>query len=52
LWKCSKADSEAIVKAFKEVPCLYIADGHHRAASAYNVGKLRKQRALDVKINF
>jgi len=32
------------------VPCFYIADGHHRAASAYNVGKLRKQLALDVFI--
>jgi uncharacterized protein (DUF1015 family) len=32
LWRIDAAD--AIVKAFGEVPALYIADGHHRAASA------------------
>jgi len=32
---------------FAEVPEVYIADGHHRAASAFNVGLLRKQRYLD-----
>ena len=25
---------------------MYIADGHHRAASAYNVGKMRREAAL------
>ena len=25
------------------VPCAYIADGHHRAASAFRVGKMRQQ---------
>ena len=24
----------------------YVADGHHRSAAAYNVGKMRKERAL------
>lgn len=28
------SDSEKLVEAFKSVPALYIADGHHRAASA------------------
>jgi uncharacterized protein (DUF1015 family) len=28
---------ENLVDAFQEVPCLYIADGHHRSASASNV---------------
>ncbi len=32
LWKV--ASTEAIVKAFEEVPAIYIADGHHRAASS------------------
>lgn len=27
-----------------------MADGHHRTAAAYNVGKLRKQRALEAGI--
>jgi len=26
-----------------KVPCAYIADGHHRAASAFRVGKLRRE---------
>ncbi len=32
------------VEAFKRVPCLYIADGHHRAASAAHVAQLRRER--------
>ena len=33
---------QAITEAFQEIPCLYIADGHHRAASAVQVGKMRR----------
>jgi uncharacterized protein (DUF1015 family) len=32
------------VAAFGKVPCLYIADGHHRAASAARVARLRRAR--------
>ena len=32
------------VKAFERVRCLYIADGHHRAASAARVARLRRSR--------
>ncbi|HKU78172.1 MAG TPA: DUF1015 family protein [Pyrinomonadaceae bacterium] len=32
IWRISDADS--LVKSFESVPLLYIADGHHRAASA------------------
>ena len=32
IWRIS--DSDSLVKRFREVPFLYIADGHHRAASA------------------
>ncbi len=34
LWKVSGADRDGLVAAFGAVPALYIADGHHRAASA------------------
>ncbi len=34
-WRASKADRDALVAGFAEVPELYIADGHHRAASAW-----------------
>lgn len=32
-----------ISKLFKEIDNLYIADGHHRSASAYKVGKKRRE---------
>ncbi len=41
VWRVPAADEAAIVKGFEPLPCLYIADGHHRAASAS-----RAQKAL------
>ena len=34
LWCVGGADRDALIAAFGRVPLLYIADGHHRAASA------------------
>ena len=34
LWRVTGADVDALVRAFADMPALYIADGHHRAASA------------------
>jgi uncharacterized protein (DUF1015 family) len=34
IWQTTAADRDALVQAFSRVPALYIADGHHRAASA------------------
>ena len=34
LWRLTDDDQRAVVKAFAEIPWLYIADGHHRIASA------------------
>jgi uncharacterized protein (DUF1015 family) len=34
LWRLTRDESDAIEQAFTRVPLLYIADGHHRAASA------------------
>ena len=36
-------DIEFFVTNFKKVPALYIADGHHRCASAVRVGQKRKE---------
>ena len=36
-------DIETLVKEFENVPDLYIADGHHRAASAVRVGMKRRE---------
>lgn len=38
------AGGEAWIKAFGNVPVTYIADGHHRAASAARVARLRRER--------
>ncbi len=35
LWRAGAADRDALVASFGELPELYIADGHHRAASAW-----------------
>jgi uncharacterized protein (DUF1015 family) len=34
IWRASEADARELVGAFGGVPALYIADGHHRTASA------------------
>ena len=34
LWRASAAECDGLVAAFGKIPALYIADGHHRAASA------------------
>ena len=41
VWKIQ--DTAALVDAFGEVPYLYVADGHHRAASAARVGRERRE---------
>jgi uncharacterized protein (DUF1015 family) len=45
VWLCSTEDSAYFSKEFEAIPCTYIADGHHRAASAFNVGKMRREAA-------
>ena len=39
IWKASAQESAALVDAFRGIPALYIADGHHRAASAARAQK-------------
>jgi uncharacterized protein (DUF1015 family) len=34
IWRVGGADRDALKAAFGQIPALYIADGHHRAASA------------------
>ncbi len=46
MWKVDEQRSELLVGEFAKLSCTYIADGHHRAASAYNVGKMRRERAV------
>jgi uncharacterized protein (DUF1015 family) len=37
IWAIGGVDRDALVAAFARIPALYIADGHHRAASAARV---------------
>lgn len=39
------ADTETIRRTFEQTSALYIADGHHRAASAVKAGLLRREAA-------
>lgn len=44
IWRLS--ETESLVKSFKSVPLLYIADGHHRAASASRARAELKQESF------
>jgi uncharacterized protein (DUF1015 family) len=39
IWKVAGADADELTRLFAKVPKLYIADGHHRAASASRARK-------------
>jgi len=48
LWTMDNpADIQAIQAAFKAMPYLYVADGHHRTASAAKVGLVRREQHPD-----
>ena len=44
IWRL--AETESLVKSFESVPLLYIADGHHRAASASRARAELKQQSF------
>ncbi len=47
VWRVSEpSELSAFAAAFSHVPCAYIADGHHRAASAVKVGLARRDAAV------
>jgi len=45
---------DALVNAFAKVPCLYIADGHHRNATALKIAQMRNEAngSPDAEHNF
>jgi len=43
VWRLSAKEAQPLVDAFAAVPCAYVADGHHRSASAWRVGKELRQ---------
>ena len=46
IWRVGGADRDALVAAFRPIPVLYIADGHHRAASAARARTEMRDRGL------
>jgi uncharacterized protein (DUF1015 family) len=46
IWRVSGTDRDALVAAFGRIPALYIADGHHRAASAARARAEMRDKAL------
>lgn len=48
LWLISdRADLEELSKSFESVDTMYIADGHHRIASSYQLSSLKKDSKYD-----
>jgi len=46
LWRVGAGDCDALVACFARIPALYIADGHHRAASAARARADIRDRAI------
>ena len=45
VWQIGDQDRQMAIKdAFEKMQAIYIADGHHRCASAVKVGKMRRQQ--------
>lgn len=44
VWKADAETMSTLVGAFAAVPCAYVADGHHRAASAWRAGQQRRKQ--------
>lgn len=43
VWRVSETEGKELLEAVGDVPCSYVADGHHRSASAARVGKERRE---------
>lgn len=47
LWKVSIEDSNFFQSEFEKMDATYVADGHHRTAAAFNVGMMRRSKAIE-----
>ena len=54
VWKIDKFYNDQIFECFKNITALYIADGHHRAASAVKVALKRREKEnnIDAEYNY
>jgi len=46
IWRLNDGDRDALIEAVERIPALYIADGHHRAASAARARTELRERSL------
>jgi uncharacterized protein (DUF1015 family) len=46
LWRLPEEHADGIEDAFSKIGALYVADGHHRSAAAFNVGMQRRNEAI------
>eukprot|EP00347_Sterkiella_histriomuscorum_P011131 403373640 len=46
LWQVDHGVNKFFEDEFTKLDCTYVADGHHRSAASYNVGKMRRELAL------
>jgi len=46
LWRCSTDASQFFQEIFSTIDATYVADGHHRTAASFNVGKKRRDAAI------
>ncbi|MDD3965546.1 MAG: DUF1015 family protein [Candidatus Neomarinimicrobiota bacterium] len=45
LWHIGeKKVCDSLIEAFARIPCVYVADGHHRSKASAMVGKLRREK--------
>lgn len=51
MWKIDARENRFFQEEFLKIESTYVADGHHRSAAAYNVGKMRRARADPSKIS-
>ena len=52
VWKVDKVYNEQIRECFENIESLYIADGHHRAASAVKVALKRRQNENNPNVEY
>ena len=45
VWRVSDREVASVIEAFAAIPVLYIADGHHRAASAMRARQAQRERS-------
>ena len=49
LWILEDDDADQFEKLFKQIPCTYIADGHHRSASSARLFESGKNNSLNAR---